>query len=88
MDQIELQEYTSNIHPYRLDHYANLVTDETTGEQLEYRQLLKHPKYRTVWTPSAAREFGRLAQGVGWRVTGTDTMLFLSTNNRSHKDGK
>jgi hypothetical protein len=77
IDEIERQEYTNNIHSYRLEHYANAVTDETTGKQLEYRKLLNHPEYRTIWTPSAANEFGRLAQGVGGRVPRKDTMFVI-----------
>jgi hypothetical protein len=44
---------------------------------LEYRALLKHPKFKKAWSISAANEFGRLAQGVGGRVKGTDTIRFI-----------
>jgi hypothetical protein len=44
---------------------------------LEYRQLLKHPKYAKAWNLSAANEFGRLAQGVAGRVKGTNTIHFI-----------
>jgi hypothetical protein len=57
---------------------ANAVLDKETGEMLEYRQLLRSPKYNAPWSLSAANEFGRLAQGVGGRVNGTNTIFFIS----------
>jgi len=57
-----------------------LVRDEDTGEYLNYRQLIKNPKHAKIWLTSAANEFGRLAQGVGGRVKGTDTIIFIQKN--------
>ena len=59
-----------------VDH-ANPVLNQETGKLLKYRQLLHHLKYKAVWNPSAANEFGRLAQGIGGRVKGTDTVRFI-----------
>ena len=56
---------------------ALAVMDQDTGKMLKYRQLLKHPKLQVPWKRSSANEFGRLAQGVGKRVKGTDTMRFI-----------
>ncbi len=56
---------------------AHTVLDQETGELLEYRRLLKHPRFKEVWNRSAADEFGRLAQGIGGRIKGTDTMRFI-----------
>ena len=56
---------------------ANAVLDQETGELLEYRRLMKHPRYKDVWNKSAADEFGRLAQGIGGRIKGTDTIRFI-----------
>ncbi len=56
---------------------AHAVLDQETGELLEYRRLLKHPRFKEVWNRSAADEFGRLAQGIGGRIKGTDTMRFI-----------
>lgn len=53
---------------------ANPVLNFNTGEMLEYRQLLRHPKYREIWNRAAVNEFGQLAQGMGGRVKGTDTI--------------
>jgi hypothetical protein len=56
---------------------ANAVLDEETGKMLNYRDLLRHPKYKEAWSKSSANEFGRLAQGVGGRVEGTETIFFI-----------
>jgi hypothetical protein len=56
---------------------VHAVLDQETGQLLEYRQLLKHPRLKEVWNRSAADEFGRLAQGIGGRVKGTDTIRFI-----------
>ena len=58
---------------------AAAVLDHETGESLEYRQLIKHPKYKDVWSSSYAKELGRLCQGYKGPdttkppVDGTDT---------------
>ena len=56
---------------------ANAVLDQETGQLLEYRKLLQHPRFREVWNRSASDEFGRLAQGIGGRIKGTDTIRFI-----------
>ena len=56
---------------------ANPVLDYETGNLLEYRQLLRHPKYSKDWNISAANEFGRLAQGDGGQIKGTNTIHFI-----------
>ena len=65
--------------PFPLIQSANAVTDPDTGQQLEYRQLITHPNAHLcrTWQLSSANEFGRLAQGVGGRITGTDTIRFI-----------
>jgi hypothetical protein len=60
-----------------LTDVANAVLDNETGKMLKYRDLLRHPKYKKEWTISSANEFGRLAQGVGGRIEGTDTIFFI-----------
>eukprot|EP00956_Cyclotella_meneghiniana_P023402 scaffold45578_cov41-Cyclotella_meneghiniana.AAC.1 len=58
---------------------AAAVLDHETGESLEYRQLIKHPKYKELWSSSYAKELGRLCQGFTSKdpsrkpVDGTDT---------------
>ena len=56
---------------------AVAVFDKETGKLLNYRQLLVHPKYKKAWSVSSANEFGRLAQGVGGRIKGTNTVFFI-----------
>ena len=68
--------------PFPLIQSANSVTDPNTGKQLEYKQLMNHPdsKVCKMWQRSSANEFGRLAQGVGGQIKGTDTIKFLHYN--------
>ncbi|KAL7502572.1 hypothetical protein ACHAXN_003578 [Cyclotella atomus] len=56
---------------------AMAVLDKDSGKLLNYRQLLVHPKYKKDWSVSSANEFGRLAQGVGGRIKGTNTIFFI-----------
>ncbi len=60
--------------PRRRHEAAHAVLDQETSELLEYRRLLKHTCFKEVWNRSTADEFGRLAQGIGGRIKGTDTM--------------
>jgi len=63
---------------------AHTVLDQETGELLEYRHLLKHPRFKEVWNRSAADEFSRLAQGIGGRIKElTQCDSFTSTQFRS-----
>ena len=63
--------------PTPMHQLAMGVFDEELGRTLEYRQLIRHPKHKQVWLRSSANEFGRLAQGVGDRIKGTDTIRFI-----------
>jgi hypothetical protein len=38
---------------------------------------MRDPKHAKVWSVSLANEFGQLAQGVGGRVTGSNTIFFI-----------
>jgi hypothetical protein len=58
-------------------HTAQAVIDPATGEQLEYRQLIKCDAYRDIWTHSYANELVRLAQGVGDHIQGITTIFFI-----------
>ena len=53
------------------------VMDIDTGKLLNYRQLMRSDKHKTAWGLSSANEFGRLAQGIGGRITGTNTIEFI-----------
>ncbi len=57
---------------------AQLIHDTETNTYLNYRQLLRHPKFKDLWAKSAANEFGRLTQGLkDGRVKRTDTIKFI-----------
>ena len=53
------------------------VMDAETGKLMNYKQLLKHSKYKGKWQTSSANEFVRLAQSVGGRIKGTNTITFI-----------
>jgi hypothetical protein len=48
---------------------------------MEYRKLITDPVTKQAWLTSAANEYGRLIQGVGGRVKGTDTMHFIKRSD-------
>ena len=56
---------------------TNSVIDPSTGRSMEYRELISNPSTKKAWQHSSANEFGRLFQGVGGRVTGTNTCYFI-----------
>ena len=53
---------------------AYAVMDDETGDLLEYRHLMKHPKYKDVWTKSFSKEIVRLA-------TTTETIVFIKKDD-------
>ena len=58
-------------------HEANSGIDANSGQSLNYRQLSRGPD-KEVWIQSLSNDLGRLAQGVGNRIEGTNTILFIS----------
>ena len=56
---------------------VNAVIHPVTGKSMEYRELITDPLTKKAWTKSSANEFGRLAQGVGKRIKGTNTIRFI-----------
>ena len=69
--QLQMQEQTER---------AQLIHDNETGTYLNYCQLIWNPMHKEMWSRSAANEFGRLAQGVGGRNKGTNTIFFIHKN--------
>jgi hypothetical protein len=59
---------------------AYAVLEDNTGGLLEYRHLIKHPKYKDTWSNSFGKEIRRLA-------TTTETK-FSSTKRTFHKTAK
>ena len=55
----------------------NAVLDKDTGKLMEYRQLMKNPKYRPLYRNSYAKELGRLAQGMPGLANGTNIIFFI-----------
>jgi hypothetical protein len=51
--------------------WANSILDNKTGDLLEYRYLLKNPKYKDVWSQAFSKEIRQLA-------TMTETISFLT----------
>ena len=61
---------------------AQMIFDEENRMDLNYRQLMRHPKYKEVWSKSAANEFGRLTNGTkDGRVKGTQTLRFIKKDD-------
>ncbi len=65
------QQAASRKYPLQfLCDLAYTVLDDETGDLLEYRHLMKHPKYKDVWTKSFGTEIRRLA-------TSTETIFLI-----------
>ena len=54
----------------------NSVIDANYGQSLNYRQLSRVPD-KEIWIKSLSNDLGRLAQGVGTRIEGTNTIFFI-----------
>jgi hypothetical protein len=57
------------------------VLDDETGNLLEYRHLMKHPKYKDTWLKSFGTEIHRL-------VTTTETIFFKRKDEIPHDQRK
>ena len=44
---------------------------------MEYRHLIRDPHYKKDWDQSCANKLGRLAQGLGDKIKGTNTLVFI-----------
>jgi len=77
------QQAASRKNPLQfLCDFAMAVLGEETGDLLEYRHLLKNPKYRDIWSKSFGTEIRQLA-------TTTETIAFMSKSmipQNRHKD--
>jgi hypothetical protein len=52
-------------------------TDISTGQQLEYRQMLQWPDLKPIWEKAFANGLGRLSQGIR-DIKGRNTIAFIS----------
>ena len=59
----------------------NTVLNQETGEMMEYRQVMKKPKYRELYEKAYAKEIGRLAQGIPGLADSTETIFFIDKKN-------
>ena len=58
-------------------HKALSIMDADTGKNLNYRQLIQSNKHKQAWTKSSANKFGQLANGLGGRIKGNNTIKFI-----------
>ena len=65
-------------------HQAMAVMDAETGKLLKYKQLMRYLKHKKRWSVSSANEFGRLANGVGGRIKGTNMIKFIRKREVPH----
>ena len=81
LHMMEIPSYTAPFSPRQaasrtfplqfLCDLAYAVLDDDTGDLLEYRHLIKHPKYKDTWSNSFGKEIRRLA-------TTTETIFFIN----------
>jgi hypothetical protein len=62
-------------------HQALAVMDAESGKLFNYIQLMQSKKHKEIWSKSSANEFGHLANGVGGRIKGTNTIKFIHKRN-------
>ena len=55
----------------------NAVLNAENGKLMEYRHIMKNPKYHQLYTTSYIKELGRLAQGIPGKAEGTNTIYFI-----------
>jgi hypothetical protein len=56
---------------------ANAVIHPPTGTNIGYRGLISDDDTFPTWDRAAANDFGRLAQGVGGRIEGSNKIFFI-----------
>ena len=59
----------------------NTVLNQETGEMMEYRQVMKNPKYQELYEKVYAKELVCLAQGIPGLADGTESIFFIDKNN-------
>jgi hypothetical protein len=64
------------------------VMDADTGKLLNYRQLMRSPKYRQAWSLSSTNEFGQLANGIEGRIKKLPTQSSLYSNTMCQQNGR
>ena len=69
--------HQENIGIHIPTHWANAIIDPISSASIEYRHLIKSLKHKVPWTTSFSNKLGRLAQGVGDRIKGTNLIYFI-----------
>ena len=59
----------------------NAVLDEDIVKLMEYRHLMKSPKYCHIYGTSYRKELGKTTEGMPGLVKGTDTIFFIDKSN-------
>lgn len=60
-----------------INHTCNSIIEQHTGRVLEYKDLMKDKSSKEIWQKSFSNELGRLAQGIGKIISGTNTIIFV-----------
>ena len=62
---------------FSLEHHVNAIISDD-GRSMEYRDLIKDPNTKDIWSNSMCNEIGRLAQGrTSTGLKGTNTFEFI-----------
>jgi hypothetical protein len=56
---------------------ANAAINQDTGDSLEYCHLKQDEATFPVWNKASSNEFGRLDQGIGGIIEGSNTIFFI-----------
>ncbi len=76
------QQAASHKYPFQfLCDFASDVLNDKTGDLLEYHHLLRHPKYRDVWSKLLGTE-------ICWLSTITETIAFMAKDMIPHNRRK
>ena len=57
--------------------FIGAIIRPDTGENMEYRHLIKDPAKSAAWKRSASNKFGRLMEGLKRGITGTQTIKLV-----------
>ena len=61
----------------RPTHWANTIIDPIYGASMGHIHLTRSPNHKVPWTTSFSNKVGRLAQGVGDIMKGTNTIYYI-----------
>ena len=80
--QVPLQSHVTNLNAHNISmEILNAVLYEDTGKLMEYRHLIKIPKYCQLYGTSYRKELGWISQVMTGLFEGTDTIFFIDKAN-------